>query len=100
MMSDYTITLKRICDVYGENEVISWFKDYSLIDYLTVDEAKTIVDANVFNYSLLAEMILNHYYFREIAFETPEMFKHFAKIKMKEIMRNVCSYHLFFKSKI
>ena len=28
-MSDYTVTLKRVCDVYGKNEVLNWFKDYS-----------------------------------------------------------------------
>lgn len=94
-MSDYTVTLRRVCDVYGRNDVLSWFKAYSLEDYLTYDEITTIQNLRVFSKETLAEMILNHYYFSEIAFETPEMFSHFAKTKLKEIMRNLCSTYLF-----
>lgn len=94
-MSDYTVTLKRVCDVYGRNEVLNWFKDYSLEDYLTYDEIQTISNLRVFSKNTLAEMILNHYLFSEIAFETPEMFSHFAKTKLKEIMRFICSTYLF-----
>lgn len=94
-MSNYTITLKRVCDVYGEQNVLNWFKSYSLYDYLTIDEVSTIGYLKVFSMDTLAKMILNHYYFREIAFETPEMFKHFAITKLREIMRNLCSFNLF-----
>lgn len=94
-MSDYTITLKRVCDVYGKQNVLNWFKSYSLYDYLTVDEVSTIGYLKVFSMDTLAEMILNHYYFREIAFETPEMFKHYSITKLREIMRNLCSINLF-----
>lgn len=85
-MSDYTITLKRICDVYGKNEVASWFKDYNLSDYLTTEQASKILENNVFNSNTLANLALNHYYFREIAFETPEMFHHYLSVKLKELM--------------
>lgn len=94
-MSNYTITLKRVCDVYGEQNVLNWFKSYNLYDYLTIDEVSTIGYLKVFSMDTLAKMILNHYYFREIAFETPEMFKHFAITKLREIMRNLCSTYLF-----
>lgn len=94
-MSNYTITLKRVCDVYGEQNVLNWFKSYNLYDYLTIDEVSTIGYLKVFSMDTLAKMILNHYYFREIAFETPEMFKHFAIAKLREIMRNLCSTYLF-----
>lgn len=94
-MSNYTITLKRVCDVCGEQNVLNWFKSYSLYDYLTIDEVSTIGYLKVFSMDTLAKMILNHYYFREIAFETPEMFKHFAITKLREIMRNLCSFNLF-----
>lgn len=94
-MSDYTVSLKRVCDVYGKNEVLSWFKSYSLEDYLSEDEIATIENFRVFSKETLAEMILNHYYFSEIAYETPEMFSHFAKNKLKEIMRKLCSTYLF-----
>lgn len=85
-MSDYTVTLKRVCDVYGKNEVLNWFKSYSLSDYLTDEQIASIENLRVFSKNTLAEMILNHYFFSEIAYETPEMFSHFAKTKLKEIM--------------
>ena len=94
-MSDYTITLKRVCDVYGEQNVLNWFKSYSLYDYLTIDEVSTIGYLKVFSMDTLAKMILNHYLFSEIAYETPEMFSHYAKTKLKEIMRKLCSTYLF-----
>lgn len=94
-MSDYTVTLKRVCDVYGKNEVLNWFKDYSLEDYLSLEEIQTISNLRVFSKNTLAEMILNHYLFSEIAYETPEMFSHFAKSKLKEIMRFIRSTYLF-----
>lgn len=94
-MSDYTITLKRICDVYGKEEVLGWFKSYSLYDYLTIEEVSVIGYHKVFKTDVLAEMILNRYFFREIAFETPEMFKHYAITKLREIMRKICSSYLF-----
>lgn len=90
-MSDYTITLKRISEVYGRNQVISWFEDYDLENYLSknqIDEL-TLPDSDgitSWNKEKLAEMIFEHYFLREIAFETPEMFRHFAKVKLQEIM--------------
>lgn len=85
-MSDYTISLKRIIDMYGEGAVESWFRSYSLFDYLPEDQTIFINKYSVFDPFYLAKMIVEHYYLREIAFETPEMFKHYALIKMKEIM--------------
>ena len=34
-MATYTIELRKICDIYGRDEVESWFKNYKLEDYLT-----------------------------------------------------------------
>lgn len=94
-MSDYTITLKRCSEVYGKDEVLSWFLEYNLSDYLTEEQISLIKSRQVFNPNFLATMIFNHYYFREIAYETPEMFRHFATTKMREVMRNLCSSYLF-----
>jgi len=94
-MSDYTISLKRIIDVYGEGAVEEWFRSYSLFDYLPKDQVLFINRNGVFDPFYLAKMIIEHYYLREIAFETPEMFRHYALIKMKEIMRKICSFNLF-----
>ena len=85
-MSDYTITLKRISEVYSKNEVLSWFQDYNLFDYLTADEVQLIYDCEIWSKEKLANMIYDHYYLREIAFETPEMFRHYSKVKLQEIM--------------
>lgn len=94
-MSNYTVTLKRVCDVYGTEEVLNWFKSYDLSNYLSQEQIQTILNLNVFSKDYLSKMILNHYLFREIAFETPEMFSHYAKTKMQEIMRKLPSDDLF-----
>ena len=85
-MSNYTITLKRISEVYSKNEVLSWFQDYSLGDYLTYEEQTLISQTNLFDKGTLANMIYEHYLLREIAFETPEMFRHYSKVKLNELM--------------
>lgn len=99
-MSDYTITLKRCSEVYGKDEIISWFMNYNELNYLSLDEYFRIVKPDlygntVFNKELLANMIFEHYYLREIAYETPEMFRHYAKVKLQEIMRKISSTYLF-----
>ena len=85
-MSNYTITLKRISEVYSKSEVLQWFQDYSLDEYLTPTQYQTIADSGLWSKQKLASLIFDHYYLREIAFETPQMFKHYAKVKMQEIM--------------
>lgn len=85
-MASYTIELRKIIDLYGRDEVESWFKDYEISDYLTNTQANLIKEAGVWNKDRLARDIVDHYYFREIGFETPAMFKHFAKVYMREIM--------------
>ena len=94
-MSDYTITLKRISEVYTKNDVLGWFKEYNMSDYLTYEEQTLVSQTNLFDKDYLANMIFNHYYLREIAFETPEMFRHFTKVKLQEIMRKICTTYLF-----
>lgn len=85
-MSTYTIELRRICDLYGRSEVESWFSSYKLEDFLTSTQINLIEKYNVWSKSKLATKIVDHYYFREIGFETPAMFSHFAKSTMNEIM--------------
>lgn len=85
-MAKYTIELRRICDIYGRDEVESWFKNYDINNYLTPTQIEQIQKFNVWNKDRLATKIVDHYYMREIGFETPTLFKHYAKIKMQEIM--------------
>lgn len=91
-MSDYTITLKRCSELYGKDEVVSWFYDYNLANYLTFDQIDElmrqidIVGNVAWSPERLAEMIYDHYLMREIAYETPTLFRHYSKVKMQEIM--------------
>ena len=85
-MSDYTVQLRRVCEIYGRDEVENWFKSYNLEDALTPEQISAITKYNVWSKDKLAEMIVDHYYMREIGFETPALFKHYATVTMKEIM--------------
>lgn len=85
-MATYTVELRKICELYGRNEVENWFKDYSLTDYLTPIQIEQIEKFNVWSKDRLARKIVEHYYMREIGLETPELFKHYAKVSMQEIM--------------
>ena len=91
-MSKYTIELRHLFDssytpsLYTRDEVENWFKDYDLRDYLTQEEIDVINSRGVWNKNKLARKIVDHYYMREIGFETPTLFKHYAKVTMQEIM--------------
>lgn len=92
-MAKYTIELRELFTplkfnppLFTREEVENWFKDYNLEEYLTQDEIKTIIKAGVWNKNKLARQIVDHYYMREIGFETPMLFKHYVKVEMEEIM--------------
>lgn len=92
-MSKYTIELRKLFDsefysppLFDRTEVESWFKDYTLTDYLTEEEVNVINSRGVWSKDKLAQKIVDHYYMREIGFETPYLFKHYAKIYMQEAM--------------
>ena len=85
-MSTYTIELRKICDIYGQNEVENWFKDFDNKSYLTTKQLEVINTSGLWSKDKLAHKIIEHYYMREIGFETPALFKHYAKVTMQEIM--------------
>ena len=85
-MSKYTVELRRIIESRGEEEVLNWFMDYELTDYLTQEEINVIMERGTWSKEKLAHKILDHYYMREIGFETVGLFKHQAKVAMQEIM--------------
>ena len=85
-MATYTVQLRTICDIYGREEVENWFKNYKLSDYLMPTQIEQLEKFSVWNKNKLASKIVDHFYMREIGYETPELFKHFAKVKMQEIM--------------
>ena len=85
-MARYSIELRHLIDLVGEAEVKSWFTDYELSDYLTPDEIAVINQRGTWSKDKLAQLIIDHYYIYEIGFETPGLFKHQAKVAMREIM--------------
>lgn len=85
-MAKYTIELRKICDIVNRSTVEEWFKDYDLKDYLTDEEIEVIRNRNTFSEEKLAKRIVDHYYMREIAFETIPLFENRVKNKIKEIM--------------
>ena len=85
-MAKYTFELRRLFDFYTRQTVEGWFKDYELSDYLTDDEIEVITDRGTWTKDKLAKKIVDHYYMREIGFETPWLFQHYVKTTMNEIM--------------
>lgn len=85
-MATYTIELRKVCDLYGRDEVENWFKSYNLEDYLTHEQITVLSKENIWSKDKLARMIVDHYFMREIGFETPALFRHYAKVTMQEIM--------------
>lgn len=85
-MSKYTIELRNVIMIYGEETVKGWFMDYELSDYLTPDQIETIETAGLWTKEKLADKIINHFYMREIGLETPALFKLKLKATLDEIM--------------
>ena len=85
-MARYTIELRNVVSIYGEETVKGWFSDYELSDYLTDEEIAVIAERGVWSKDKLAQAILDHYYMYEIGFETPALFAHQAKVLMRELM--------------
>ena len=85
-MATYTMELRKVIEYYGRDEVESWFSSYNLADFLTPEQIQQIQKYNVWSKEKLASQIVDHYFMREIGFETPALFKHYAKLTMNEIM--------------
>lgn len=85
-MAKYTMELRKVCEYYSRDEVENWFKSYRVEDALTPEQISVLTKFNVWSKEKLAEMIVDHYYMREIGFETPALFRHYALVTMNEIM--------------
>lgn len=85
-MASYTMELRKVIEYYGRDEVESWFSSYELSDFLTPEQIAQIQKYNVWTKEKLAKQIVDHYYMREIGFETPALFAHYAKVTMNELM--------------
>ena len=85
-MSKYTMELREIISTFGEEEVISWFCNYELSDFLTQDEISVINERGTWDKEQLAKRIIDHYYTREIGTDAIGQFILFCKDKMNEVM--------------
>ena len=86
-MASYTVQLRKVCDLYTREEVESWFKSYNIEDYLLPDQIEQLEKfPNIWNKDKLAKKIVDNYFMREIGFETPALFRHYAIIEMEKIM--------------
>ena len=85
-MSKYTFELRELIWTFGEDEIKAWFMDYDIHDYLTQNEINVIEMRGTWSKEKLAQKIIDHYFTREIALETPAEFKLRAKVAMQEIM--------------
>lgn len=92
-MAKYTLELRELFEpikffptLYTREEVEGWFKDYELDDYLTEEQQQSIANQGIWNKDKLARKIVDHYYMRELGVETPNLFRHNARILMEEIM--------------
>lgn len=86
-MAKYSIELRKVCDYYTREVVESWFSSYNIEDYLLPEQIEAINNFNIFSKEKLAKRIVDHYFMREIGFETPALFEHYAKATMNEIMQ-------------
>lgn len=74
--------------IFTRDELKAWFMDYELTDYLTDEEIEKINTRGTWSKEKLADKIIDHYYMKDFGLETPAMFKHYAKVKMQEIMES------------
>lgn len=85
-MAKYTIELRELCNLFSRETVENWFKDYQLSDFLTSKQIETIENCGIWSKDKLAKKIVDHFYMREIGFETHTMFIHYVKSTINEIM--------------
>lgn len=89
-MSKYTTTFRSLIDggFVTREEIENIFKSYNMSDYLTQDEIDVINTRGTWTPQKLAKKIVDHYYLKDLGFETYAMFKHYAMIEMEEIMES------------
>ena len=92
-MSKYSMELRKLFEpitynppLFTRAEIEAIFKDYELTDYLTTNQINVIEEAGIWSKDKLAKKIVDHYYMREIGFETIGQFIHYSKITMEELM--------------
>lgn len=101
-MSKYTFMLKDLFlsnkfapPLYTRKEVESWFSDYNLEDFLTQEQISQIMKFGVWSKEKLAKKIVDHFYFRESAYETPRYVRTLCKSYHERNYGKIFTLHLF-----
>lgn len=89
-MSRYTTNFRSLIEggFVTRADIEDIFKSYNMSDYLTDDEIEVIETRGTWTPEKLAKKIVDHYYLKDLGFETYAMFRHYAKIQMEEIMES------------
>ena len=89
-MSKYTTSFRSLIEggFVSRDDIETIFKSYNMSDYLTEDEIEVINTRGTWSPDKLARKIVDHYYLKDLGFETYAMFRHYAKIQMEEIMES------------
>ena len=89
-MSKYTTSFRSLIEggFVTREDIENIFKSYNMSDYLTADEIEVINTRGTWTPDKLAKKIVDHYYLKDLGFETYAMFRHYAKIQMEEIMES------------
>lgn len=89
-MSKYTTNFRTLIEgnFVSREDIENIFKSYNLNDYLTQEEIDVISERGTWTPEKLATKIVDHYYLKDLGFETYSMFRHYALIEMKEIMES------------
>lgn len=87
-MARYTASLRELSFVFGEEEILSWFEDYELTDYLDAEQIKVIEKKGTWTKERLAAKIYDHFMLREIGLETPGLFKLRVRSTMRRLMES------------
>lgn len=82
----YSPTLQFGTPFFSKDDVIGWFENYELTDFLTTSEIAVINERGTWSKHKLATKIVNHYSMREIGFETMGLFRDRATNLMNELM--------------
>lgn len=85
-MSKYTMELRYIENLISHEELVKWFSDYELTDFLTDEEIAVIETRGTWSKEKLAEKMIRHFYTNEIGFETIGLFHLNLKSFLDETM--------------
>lgn len=85
-MSKYSMQLRFVEGYVGHDELVKWFSDYNLSDFLTSEEISVINKRGTWSKEKLAEKMIRHFYMQEIGFETIGLFHLNLKSFLDETM--------------